>query len=71
MFWLGPAYEDPGVAGNDIRRTNVPSIRIAYRYEALREELRLLMLAYKIRQDLSAWAVHGFATNPSLLSVEW
>ena len=54
MFWLGPEYGDAGVAGNDIRRTNVPAIRIAYRYEALREELRLLTLAYAIRQDGSA-----------------
>ncbi|CAF1309376.1 unnamed protein product, partial [Didymodactylos carnosus] len=36
---------------NDIRRTNVPNIRIAYRYEALCEELRLLGIAYKDRQE--------------------
>jgi AMP deaminase len=54
MYWLGPNYQDPGVTGNEIRRTNVPSIRIAYRYEAFREELRLLTLAYrKIQEVLS------------------
>jgi AMP deaminase len=52
MYWLGPDYQEPGVAGNDIRRTNVPAIRIAYRYEALWEELRLLGNAYKSRQEV-------------------
>lgn len=47
MYWLGPDYQEPGIAGNDIRRTNVPSIRIAYRYEAHSEELRLFTLGYK------------------------
>jgi AMP deaminase len=53
MYWLGPDYQESGVAGNDIRRTNVPAIRIAYRYEALWEELRLLGNAYKSRQDVN------------------
>ncbi|CAF1085618.1 unnamed protein product [Didymodactylos carnosus] len=44
-------YMAPGVAGSDIRRTNVPNIPIAYRYEALCEELCLLEIAYKDRQD--------------------
>lgn len=52
MYWLGPDYQEAGVAGNDIRRTNVPAIRIAYRYEALCEELRLLGNAYKSRQEV-------------------
>jgi len=52
MYWLGPDYQESGVAGNDIRRTNVPAIRIAYRYEALCEELRLLGNAYKSRQEV-------------------
>jgi AMP deaminase len=52
MYWLGPDYQEPGIVGNDIRRTNVPAIRIAYRYEAFREELRLLTLGYKSRQEV-------------------
>lgn len=52
MYWLGPSYQESGVAGNDIRRTNVPAIRIAYRSEALQEELRLLGNAYKSRQEV-------------------
>lgn len=53
MYWLGPDYQESGVAGNDIRRTNVPAIRIAYRFEALCEELRLLANAYKSRQEVN------------------
>lgn len=37
--WLGPNYTREGVAGNDITRTNVPDIRVAYRYETLLDEL--------------------------------
>jgi hypothetical protein len=52
MYWLGPDYQESGVPGNDIRRTNVPAIRIAYRYEALTEELRLLGNTYRSRQEV-------------------
>ncbi|XP_035215171.1 AMP deaminase 2-like isoform X2 [Stegodyphus dumicola] len=38
-YWLGPNYMKEGVAGNDISRTNVPDIRVSYRYETLVEEL--------------------------------
>jgi AMP deaminase len=37
--WIGPNYFLPGVAGNDVRFTNVPSIRAAYRFETLQAEL--------------------------------
>ncbi|CAG0896234.1 unnamed protein product [Cyprideis torosa] len=40
QFWLGPNYTQEGVWGNDIRRTNVPDIRVAYRHETLLKELR-------------------------------
>ncbi|XP_021942583.1 AMP deaminase 2 isoform X4 [Zootermopsis nevadensis] len=39
QYWLGPNYTKEGVAGNDITRTNVPDIRVAYRYETLLDEL--------------------------------
>eukprot|EP00026_Physarum_polycephalum_P002266 Phypoly_transcript_02272.p1 GENE.Phypoly_transcript_02272~~Phypoly_transcript_02272.p1 ORF type:complete len:845 (+),score=88.32 Phypoly_transcript_02272:103-2637(+) len=41
-YWLGPNYLDPGPEGNDIRKTNVPNIRIAFRHETLTEELHLM-----------------------------
>jgi len=37
--WLGPNHTREGVAGNDTTRTNVPDIRVSYRYETLIEEL--------------------------------
>jgi AMP deaminase len=40
--FLGANYESPGIPGNDIKETNVPEIRIQYRYETLQEELRAL-----------------------------
>ncbi|XP_053949039.1 AMP deaminase 2 isoform X3 [Anastrepha ludens] len=39
QHWLGPNYTREGVAGNDITRTNVPDIRVAYRNETLLDEL--------------------------------
>lgn len=40
--WLGPNYTKEGVAGNDVSRTNVPDIRVAYRYETLVDELKCI-----------------------------
>lgn len=42
QHWLGPNYTREGMAGNDISRTNVPDIRIAYRYDTLVEEMRTI-----------------------------
>ena len=39
QHWLGPNFKEEGVSGNDISRSNVPDIRIAYRYETLLDEL--------------------------------
>lgn len=39
MRWLGANYTRDGISGNDINRTNVPDIRMAFRYETLLEEL--------------------------------
>uniref|UniRef100_A0A3Q3GI89 AMP deaminase n=1 Tax=Kryptolebias marmoratus TaxID=37003 RepID=A0A3Q3GI89_KRYMA len=47
--WLGPNYIKEGQESNDIRRTNVPNIRVAYRYETMCEELNLITQA--IRTD--------------------
>ena len=44
--WLGPTYKSEGVAGNDITRTNVPDIRIAYRYETRTTELSFITEAF-------------------------
>jgi len=42
QYWLGPNYRQEGVDGNDIRRTNVPDIRVKYRFETLDGELELI-----------------------------
>ncbi|KAJ3030264.1 UNVERIFIED_CONTAM: AMP deaminase [Siphonaria sp. JEL0065] len=36
--WLGESCNLPGPAGNAIHKTNVPNIRLAYRYQTLMEE---------------------------------
>lgn len=39
QHWLGPNYTRDGVSGNDMTRTNVPDIRVSYRYETMIEEM--------------------------------
>ncbi|BEJ16660.1 hypothetical protein CspHIS471_0600610 [Cutaneotrichosporon sp. HIS471] len=40
--WIGHKWYLPGAAGNDIHKTNVPNIRLAYRHATLVEELNLI-----------------------------
>ncbi|KAJ7845375.1 hypothetical protein B0H14DRAFT_3109050 [Mycena olivaceomarginata] len=40
--WLGQKWYLPGAAGNDIHKTNVPNIRLAYRHQTLMEELNMI-----------------------------
>ncbi|EGN98586.1 hypothetical protein SERLA73DRAFT_169523 [Serpula lacrymans var. lacrymans S7.3] len=40
--WLGREWYLPGAAGNDIHKTNVPDIRLAYRHRTLLEELAMI-----------------------------
>jgi AMP deaminase len=42
MHWIGKTWTEPGTAGNDMRKTNVPNIRVAFRHETLMEELNML-----------------------------
>ncbi|KAF9583352.1 AMP deaminase [Lunasporangiospora selenospora] len=60
--WIGKKWYLPGVQGNDMEKTNVPNIRVAFRHETLQEELGMLQrysqLAHSsmfanIHQDLS------------------
>ena len=48
-YWLGPSYYKEGPKSNDIRRTNLPDIRVAYRCETLSEELQLI--THAVRTD--------------------
>uniref|UniRef100_A0A8C5EMN7 AMP deaminase n=1 Tax=Gouania willdenowi TaxID=441366 RepID=A0A8C5EMN7_GOUWI len=49
-YWLGPSYSREGPESNDIRRTNVPDIRVAYRSETLNEELHLITNAVRTEE---------------------
>ncbi|XP_024126850.1 AMP deaminase 2 isoform X2 [Oryzias melastigma] len=49
-YWLGPNYYKEGPESNDIRRTNVPDIRVAYRSETLTEELHLITHAVRTEE---------------------
>ena len=40
--WLGPGYNLPGAAGNNVAKTNVPNIREAFRHEVLMQELAMV-----------------------------
>lgn len=46
--FISPHYLQDGPEGNDIRRTNVAQIRMAYRYETLCNELSFLVDAVKM-----------------------
>ncbi|XP_037726407.1 AMP deaminase 2 isoform X3 [Drosophila subpulchrella] len=54
--WLGPVYYEDGIMGNDITRTNVPEIRVAYRYETLLDELSNI---FKVNQTCSVSDLHA------------
>ncbi|OAL07093.1 AMP deaminase [Phaeosphaeriaceae sp. SRC1lsM3a] len=55
--WLGANYHLPGVAGNDMARSNVPSVREAFRHETLMQELAMIdrytRAAQSTRNDLT------------------
>ncbi|KAI9009174.1 hypothetical protein DFJ74DRAFT_354560 [Hyaloraphidium curvatum] len=41
--WLGDDCAIPGPTGNDIHKTNVPDLRVVYRWETLTEERQLVL----------------------------
>lgn len=43
QHFIGANYMREGIMSNDIKRTNVPDIRVGYRYETLCGELRGLI----------------------------
>jgi len=47
QHWLGDNYAQDGPVGNDVRRTNVPDIRVAFRHETFLEELLILAQSFK------------------------
>jgi len=59
QHWLGPNYTAEGVASNDITRTNVPDIRVAYRYETLQDELATI---YQLSRSLREGSIASSGT---------
>ncbi|SSD59248.1 probable AMP deaminase [Saccharomycodes ludwigii] len=49
--WIGHNFEKNGVEGNDVEKTNVPDIRINYRYETLETELELVQFYSSVNKD--------------------
>uniref|UniRef100_A0A0K0FL75 AMP deaminase n=1 Tax=Strongyloides venezuelensis TaxID=75913 RepID=A0A0K0FL75_STRVS len=46
-YWLGPNFKCESALGNDISKTNVPDLRITFRYETLVDELTHIFQNYK------------------------
>ncbi|KAJ3246799.1 AMP deaminase [Chytriomyces hyalinus] len=51
--WLGESCHLPGPAGNAIHKTNVPNIRLAYRYQTLMEERYMVFTSVPRRTETS------------------
>lgn len=60
--WVGAHYWRPGPEGNDIHKTNVPNLRMRFRYDTLHQELDMVLKgaqAHEARQAaLAAYAEH-------------
>jgi len=52
--WVAAEYWRPGPDGNDIHKTNVPNLRLRFRYDTYMDEMRLVAhgaLAYNMRKS--------------------
>jgi AMP deaminase len=56
QHWLGPNYTRLGVPANDVSRTNVPDIRVAYRHETMIEEFNNIFRSVEGLRALSTAA---------------
>ncbi|EJC98137.1 AMP deaminase [Fomitiporia mediterranea MF3/22] len=62
--WLGQKWYLPGAAGNDINKTNVPDIRLAFRHNTLLEELEIIRASQYINPPAATAApVHPTSDN--------
>uniref|UniRef100_A0A915KP67 DDE Tnp4 domain-containing protein n=1 Tax=Romanomermis culicivorax TaxID=13658 RepID=A0A915KP67_ROMCU len=67
--WLGINYSEKSVLGNDIRRTNVPDIRISYRFETLVDELCTLFYASHLAKQGENPTSASVANKPGIPTV--
>jgi hypothetical protein len=64
QHWLGKDYQVAGPAGNDIHKTNVPNIRMAYRYQTLMEERVMVLSSLRnMHADLEKEKSDGFSVD--------
>ena len=64
QHWLGPNYTRDGVKGNDMTRTNVPDIRVSYRFETISEELWNIFKSVEKLNDQGSGQSAGRARRP-------
>ncbi|CDR37603.1 CYFA0S01e13102g1_1 [Cyberlindnera fabianii] len=50
--WIGKNYAKGGIEGNDVEKTNVPDIRVAYRQETLETEYELIEYYSKLAEQM-------------------
>ncbi|KAL4199953.1 hypothetical protein AMTRI_Chr03g53920 [Amborella trichopoda] len=55
LHWLGNKYYKRGPAGNDIQKTNVPLMRVAFRHQIWKEEMQYVYMGRaKISEEIDA-----------------
>lgn len=47
QHWVGKDYWEPGPVGNDIKKTNVPNVRVQFRHDVLEAEKALIRAGVK------------------------
>jgi AMP deaminase len=62
--WLGEGYEILGPQGNDIHKTNVPSIRMTYRFQTLGEERLMVLSSLRKEERVENGDGEGFGSLP-------
>ncbi len=51
LHWLGPYQKLPSAFGNDIEKTNIPNLRVQYRYEQLANEWNYVLTCLKTAKN--------------------
>ncbi|PWW79313.1 AMP deaminase [Tuber magnatum] len=62
--WLGNNHHLPGPDGNNMGKSNVPNVRITFRHETLREELKMLERYTSAQVVVGATGLAGRLTLP-------
>lgn len=65
--WLGNSCHLQGPAGNDIQKTNVPNIRLAYRYQTLMEERFMVLGSLPLDTEMSRVSSESLTQSESIV----